>query len=157
MVQNNPIDYWDYLGMVNWGRNRIKDYVSPNRKLPENQNIKYYGESLSQESLNQGSQNIEDLGKGIMSSAFGAAKNGVNYLKNGALKAGAGALYDAVTGYFESNQNNRRGDGRRGSGRRRDPSYPTPPKPPTGPSGSTGPSGPTPPKPPKPPGTSKCK
>jgi choline dehydrogenase-like flavoprotein len=154
MVQNNPIDYWDYLGMVNWRGDRIDDYVSPNPKLPENQNIKYYGESLSQESLNQGAQNLEDLGKGIMSTAYGAAKDGVDYLKNEVLDAAYDAAYDAVTDYFEPNQNNRRGDGRRGRGGRRGPSGPTPPKPPKPSKDATGP---TPPKPPKPPGTSKCK
>ena len=105
MVQNNPLNFADLLGL-----DLLKNPFSRERNEQYNDLLKELNirsdseiESIRQEQQALAESGV-DLGKGIMSSAYGAAKDGVNYLKNGALKAGAGALYDAVTDYFEPNQ-----------------------------------------------------
>ena len=104
-INNSPIGTWDLLGLVNWSDERIADFTSPNPQMTENQNTKYYGESLSKESLDQGSDNLKQLAKDVVSNAYGGAKNGFDHLSDMAKDAAKSDLVKGAKDYFKPDQN----------------------------------------------------
>jgi hypothetical protein len=165
MVQNNPLGYWDYLGMRWFGDN--DDGIQVGRKntivsdqpgklgekiekyVPAMETMGYIHDSWVGDLTEAG---VPDLIANIptMPPAYVAA---VALETTDSLKS----LVDYILDFLAPNQNDRGPSPPKPPSPPSPPTPPKPPKPPTGPTPPTPPTGPTGPTPPTPPKNSSCK